>query len=391
MRVLITLTYYRPHYSGLTIYTERMARALAARGNQVTVITSRFDPSLPKHEVKDGVEIIRPWVLMHISKGVIMPLILWHALQQIRSADIVCLHVPQLDAAPIAVLARLMGKPVVLTYHCDLYLPKGFIHWLANQVSHVANHIAATFANRVVTNTQDYAENSDFLKHYLHKLTVIPPPTELASFTGADVEAFRKKYHIDRQKIVGMVARLATEKGVEYLVYAMPEVEKVVPNARALFVGQYQDVLGEEQYAARLEPLIRDLGPDHWSFLGILSPVELAVFYHLCSVIVLPSINRTESFGMVQIEAMSCGKPVIATDMPGVRQPVRTYGMGKIVPPRDSEALKGALVEVLEHPERYSGDGKEIARRFSPDAVAGEYEKLFLDLVMNKRSLSPGD
>lgn len=390
MRVLITLTYYRPHYSGLTIYTERMARALAARGNQVTVITSRFEPTLPKHEVKDGVEIIRPRVLMHVSKGVIMPLMLWHAWKQIRSADVVCLHVPQLDAAAIAVLARLMGKPVVLTYHCDLYLPKGFIHWLANQVSHLANHVAATFANRVVTNTQDYAEHSYFLKHYLGKLTVIQPPSELAPFTGADVEAFREKFHIDRQKIVGMVARLATEKGVEYLVYAMPEVEKAVPNARALFVGQYQDVLGEEQYAARLEPLIRALGPDHWSFLGILNPVELAVFYHLCSVIVLPSINRTESFGMVQVEAMSCGTPVIATDMPGVRQPVRTYGMGKIVPPRDSEALKEALVEVLENPERYSGDGKEIARRFSPDTVAGEYGKLFLELLMKKRSLSPG-
>lgn len=384
MRVLITLTYYRPHYSGLTIYTERMARALAARGNQVTVITSRFDPKLPAHEVRDGVEIIRPWVLMRISKGVIMPLMLWHAWEQIRSADVVCLHVPQLDAAAIAVLARLMGKPVVLTYHCDLYLPKGFIHWLANQVSHVANHIAAKFANKVVTNTRDYAEHSSFLNHYLKKVEVIPPPSELAPFTGADVEAFREKFHIDRQKIVGMVARLATEKGVEYLVYAMPEVEKAIPNARALFVGQYQDVLGEEQYAEHLAPLIRDLGPDHWSFLGILSPVELAVFYHLCTVTVLPSINQTESFGMVQIESMSCGTPVIATDMPGVRQPVTTFGMGKIVPPRDAAALKEALIEVLQRPDAFRGDGSAIARRFSPDTIAAEYERLFLKLVMKE-------
>jgi len=382
MRVLITLTYYRPHYSGLTIYTERLAKTLAARGHQVTVITSRFDPKLLAHEVKDGVEIIRPWVLMHVSKGVIMPLMPWYAWKNIRTADVVCLQVPQLDAAPIAVLARLMGKPVVITYHCDLYLPKGFIHWLANQVSHFANHVSAIMANRLVTNTRDYAENSSFLKHYLNKIEVIPPPSELAPFTGKDVETFREKFHIDKQKIVGMVARLATEKGVEYLVYAMPEVEKVIPNARALFVGQYQDVLGEEQYAARLEPLIRDLGPDHWSFLGILTPVELAVFYHLCAVTVLPSINQTESFGMVQIESMSCGTPVIATDMPGVRQPVRTFGMGKIIPPREADSLRDALIEVLQRPEKYRGDSEAIIKRFSPETVAAEYEKLFRQLVM---------
>jgi glycosyltransferase involved in cell wall biosynthesis len=382
MRVLITLTYYRPHYSGLTIYTERLAKALVAHGHQVTVITSRFDPRLPKREVRDGVEIIRPWVMMRISKGVIMPAMPWYALQKIREADVVSLHVPQLDAAPIAVLARLMGKPVVLTYHCDLYLPKGFIHGLANQASHLANHVSAMAANVVVTNTRDYAENSSFLKSYLEKVQIIPPPSELAPFTSADVDAFREKFSLDdHQKIIGMVARLATEKGVEYLVYALPAVKAAFPNARALFVGQYQDVLGEEQYAARLAPLIRELGADHWTFLGILNPVELSVFYHLASVTVLPSINKTESFGMVQIESMSCGTPVIASDMPGVRQPVRSTGMGKIVPPRDSKALETALLEVLERPEKFGGDSQAITQRYSPETIAAEYEQVFSQVM----------
>ena len=69
------------------------------------------------------------------------------AIRLVRQADVVNLHVPQLDAAPIAVTARLLGKPVVLTYHCDMRLPKGFIHGLANQVSHLANHISARMAN----------------------------------------------------------------------------------------------------------------------------------------------------------------------------------------------------------------------------------------------------
>ncbi len=253
--------------------------------------------------------VVRPKVLGRVSKGVIMPGMLPEAYPLIREADIVNLHLPQLDAAPISVLSRLLRKPVVLTYHCDLQLPKGIIHSIANQVSHLANHISARSADRIVTNTRDYAENSPFLRHYLDKVHVIPPPVELAPVTGLDVEAFRNKYEIrNGQRIIGMAARLATEKGVEYLIEALPGVIKRHPNARVLFVGQYKDVLGEEQYAAMLEPLLRELGK-HWSFLGLLSPVELAVFFRLSDVTVLPSINGTESFGMVQVEAMTCGTP----------------------------------------------------------------------------------
>ena len=73
MRILITLTYYYPHYSGLTVYAVRLAKALAERGHQVTVLTSQFNKTLPRSERIDGVEIIRAPVLFRISKGVIMP------------------------------------------------------------------------------------------------------------------------------------------------------------------------------------------------------------------------------------------------------------------------------------------------------------------------------
>ncbi|HOU43802.1 MAG TPA: glycosyltransferase, partial [Anaerolineaceae bacterium] len=99
MRILIGLTYYRPHYSGLTIYTERLAKALVRRGHDVTVLTSRFSKSLPAYEVTDGVKIYRVNVIMRISKGVIMPAMPFQAFQLIRKADIVNYHVPQLDAA----------------------------------------------------------------------------------------------------------------------------------------------------------------------------------------------------------------------------------------------------------------------------------------------------
>ena len=80
MRILNALTYYRPHVSGLTIYGERLARGLARRGHAVTVLTSRFHPSLPAREILDGVEVIRVPVARKISKGAIMPLLGWRCL-----------------------------------------------------------------------------------------------------------------------------------------------------------------------------------------------------------------------------------------------------------------------------------------------------------------------
>jgi glycosyltransferase involved in cell wall biosynthesis len=381
MRILIALTYYRPHYSGLTIYTERLARALVARGHQVTVLTSRFDPSLPAHETKDGVEIIRPWVLGRVSKGVLMPTMLLHAWRLLREADVVNLHLPQLDAAPISMLSQWQGKPVVVTYHCDLLLPPGFIHRLANLVSRLANLVTAHHADRIVTNTTDYAQHSSFLKPYLNKVSVAPPPIVPPAFTDEDVRSFRENYQIQPgQRIIGMVARLATEKGVEYLIEAIPEVLKFHPDVRVLFVGQYLDVLGEESYAARLAPLIQQLH-GHWSFLGVLSPAELGAFYHECAVTVLPSINETESFGMVQVESMSCGTPVIATDLPGIRQPVLTTGMGEIVPPRDSASLAKALIRVLDRPGDYIGDKQAVQQHYASSATAAVYETVFRETI----------
>ena len=380
MRVLIALTYYRPHYSGLTIYAERLARALVQRGHAVTVLTSRYAADLPRREATHGLEIIRLPVRMRISKGVLMPGMLSKAWELARKSDVVHLHLPQLDAAYLALVGRALRRPVVLTYHCDLRLPAGPIHFLANQVSHLANHIAARAAHRVVTNTRDYAEHSPFLKRYLGKIRIIPPPVELPAVSRLDLDEFKRKYGIQPgQRIIGMAARLATEKGVEYLVQALPRVMEKFPLARVLFVGQYQHVFGEQTYAQKLAPHIEALG-EHWRFLGVIPPHEFAAFMHVAEVTVLPSLNSTESFGMVQVESMICGTPVVAADLPGVRQPVLTTGMGELFPRGDAQALAEAIMAILDQPEKYRRDVNAIIRRFSPETVAEAYEGLFQEL-----------
>jgi glycosyltransferase involved in cell wall biosynthesis len=381
MRILTSLTYYRPHISGLTIYAERLARALTGRGHQVTVLTSRYDRRLPAREVVDGVTVIRPAVLMRVSKGVLMPSLWYAALVNIRKAEIVHLHLPQLDASYITLISRLLGKPVVITYHCDLLLPSGFVHAIANQVSNLSNRISLGLANEVVVNTLDYARGSAFLSRYLSKIQAIPTPVELAPATAADLQGMKEKAGIiPDQRVIGMVARLAAEKGVEYLLDAMPEILKRHPQARVLYVGQYQNVMGEQAYAARLKPKIEALG-DHWMFLGVLPEAELAAFYQLCDVTVLPSTNSTESFGIVQVESMACGTPVVASDIPGVREPVKITGMGQVVPPADAHALAKAINVILDQPGQYQGDVAGVKHKFSSQHIAEAYEHLFLGLL----------
>jgi len=366
MRILIALTYYRPHYSGLTIYAEREARALAALGHDVTILTSQYEKHLPEEETIDGVTIKRLKVRLRISKGVIMPSMPYWAIKLIRQSDVVQVHVPQFDAALIALLGRIFKKPVVLTYHCDLKLPSGFIHFVANKVSNFTNHLTALSANAIVHNSIDYAENSPFLRHYLEKVKPIYPPVVIKDINNHDLLAFRNKLKIQpNQRLIGMAARLATEKGVKFLAEALFHILEEIPDARVLFVGPYQQVLGEEEYSRQLTPMINKLG-DHWTYLGILTENEMAAFFHECEVTVLPSINSTESFGIVQVESMSCGTPVIASNLPGVRVPVSITNMGLIVTPEDSRELAEAIITVLHDINTFHGNAEKLLSQSTP-------------------------
>lgn len=379
MRILIVLTYYRPHTSGLTIYAERLARAFAIRGHQVTVMTTQYDKSLPREEVMDGVRVIRVPVALRISKGVISPTFGLVATKLVWQHDVVQLHLPQFDAPGVAFRARLFGKPVILTYHCDLLLPPGFFNRLINLVVKFQNNMAALLSHRIITYTQDYADNSAYLSRYRHKLIPILPPVILPPVVTGAVGTFARTYRThQRRPVIGMVTRFAAEKGVEILLDALPAVLEKYPQAQVLFAGQYQDVMGEQVYADRLKPRIQkyeEMGC--WKFLGNLSQQELTAFYPNMDVLVVPSLNSTESFGMVQVEAMMNNVPCVTSALPGVRRPVQMHGMGKVVPVGDSFGLAEALLEIFAQKGKYHCDTAELTRQYAPDTVAAAYERLF--------------
>jgi glycosyltransferase involved in cell wall biosynthesis len=386
MRILVGLTYYRPYLSGLTLYVERLATGLAARGHRVTVLASQHQPELPLDDQVDGVRVVRVPVAFRLGKGVVMPSHGRLARALLREHDVLSLHVPQFEAAPLAAWAKLLRRPVVLTYHCDLHLPPGAMNRVSDAVVAASNGAAAALSSKIVAYTADYAASVRVLRRFASRVEVIPPPVVMPAPEAGEAEDFLRRHGLvrddgSRVPTLGMAARFATEKGVDVLLEALPLLGRRFPDLTVLFAGPHENIPGEEAYRARLAPALTALGK-RWRFLGPLDPkLEMPAFLAALDCLVVPSVNSTESFGLVQVEAMLCGTPVVASALPGVREVVRTTGMGEVVPVGDAPALAGAVERVLEERPRYLRPRSEIDAFYNVQKTARAYEELFTPLV----------
>lgn len=376
MKILMVVTYYTPHVSGLTIYVERISQELARRGHDVTVMTSRHLPGLPARETLHGVSVVRLPVALKISKGVIMPSLPWEAYPLVRQSDVVHMHLPLMESSYIAWLAGLAPrKRSVITYHCDLRLPRAPLASAIVKALTLSHWLGARQTDVLVTYTRDYADNSTFLRSFRQKVATVYPPILVAPPDPEATARWRRDLGLDGCRLVGFAGRFSEEKGGSYLLGSIPEVAAAAPDVRYLFAGEYQRVIGENYYR-KVQHLIEKFR-DRVLFLGELRGQQLSNFYSMCDVLTLPSINSTESFGMVQVEAMLCGTPVVASDIPGVREATRVTGMGLVVPPADQSALARGLLEVLLHPEKYRVPKIDVAGTFSVARNVDFYEELY--------------
>src|SRR5215213_2110050 len=169
LRVLISLLYYFPHRTGLTIHVQSVAEELARRGHDVTVLTARYQKDLPRdEEMLNGVRVVRLWVPpIYLSRGVIMPAFPWAAYFAMRQADIVSIHTPMLETALVSIIAQLAGVKVVATHHGDLVLPKGRVNRFIRDTMFNFYTFMARRAARLIGYSRDYAEHSYYLKPFL--------------------------------------------------------------------------------------------------------------------------------------------------------------------------------------------------------------------------------
>lgn len=375
MKILFSITYYDPYISGLSLYVKRLACSLGERSHSVCVLCMRHEASLARSEGRGNVRVMRatPWVKM--SKGFLSFDFIRHAYKEVRIADVVVVNLPQFEAIIPAVFARLYGKKLIAVYHCEVLLPYGFWNRIVQKILETSNMLTLFLAKHVVTYTKDFAKNSMLLKR-LHVLSVYPPIPK--PDTNLPIERTLKKQIGTADVTIGVAARLAAEKGLEYLFEAIPAIlSKIKSKMLKIVVAGPLDPVGEVAYKKKIMTVVAKYRANI-VFLGALSEEHMGSFYRLLDVLVLPSVNSTESFGMVQVEAMMTGVPVIATDLPGVRVPVGVTGMGIIVPPRDGDTLAAAIGEVLRNRRRYKKPEQSIAQVFRQGATADFFEKLFV-------------
>jgi glycosyltransferase involved in cell wall biosynthesis len=384
MRVLMVVVSYWPRVGGVEVHVQHVAEGMASHGHQVTVLTSRHHSSLPLRESIAGVDIVRAPVLGTVARIPVMPSFIPHAAALMRQADVVAVHIPLAEAGLVCRLARRLGRPVVLSYYCDFEPRSGRWSWLGPKTLGAMNSLAARCADFIIVASRDYADGSALLKRFESKLRVVTPLANVGPAPGRTVERAGRGNQPGAGPVIAMAARMAPEKGVEYLLDAIPHLLPRYPELVVTMTGERRGDIGCESYFRHLEPMI-DRYSDHIRFVGALDRSEMPSFFVTADVLVVPSVDAREAFGMVQVEAMLCGTPVVASNLPGMREPVARTGMGVLVPTRDPRALAEGIRSVLENRPQYERRRSEIEQIFDAGQALDAYEEL-LQAALNRGS-----
>lgn len=290
--------------------------------------------------------------------------------------DILHLHFPD----PMSHLAYsfLPGKTkLVISWHSDIIRQKKQLAIYRPFLNHIvakADAIIAATPRHFSSSTQMYACQDPLRKH------VVPYGVDLHRFAKSEqtlkgAERLKEKYR--GRKIIFAIGRHVYYKGYEYLIRAM---QKVADDA-ILILG------GVGPKTPELKLLAADLGlAEKVAFPGRIPDDELPHYYHGCELFCMPSIEPSEAFGLVQLEAMACGKPIVCCELNnGVTYVNRSAKTGLVVPPRNAEALAQAINELLANEQQCNAYGQEayerVCREFTlkrmTEGTLAVYNKIF--------------
>lgn len=356
--VVVALNYYAPYVSGVTEAARVTAEGFAKAGLRVLVVAGHHDPSTPAREEINGVRVVRTPVVARIGKGIVSPQFVPTVLRFARRARLLHLHLPMLEAGAIAAGARV---PMLVTYQCDVTLPAGAFNRFQEWALDRSHALALRKAAAVGVTSDDYARSSRLWSSMAGRTAAIPAP---ALDRSGGSPAFRDGTGLH----VGFVGRIVEEKGLEYLVdgfRALPD-----DDARLLIAGDFTKVAG----GSVVERVREHIGDDpRVSLLGFLPDDRLPDFYASLDVLALPSVNALEAFGIVQVEAMMQGVPVVASDLPGVRMPVLDTGFGRVVRRREAGDITTALRELAADPPDRAAGAVAARARYSEPIVVEQY------------------
>lgn len=303
--------------------------------------------------VNEHAKVICCHTLAKIAATMISPAMIF-ALKKVQDQyDIIHVHHPDPMACLALLLSGYKGK-VVLHWHSDIQKQRILLRlysplqkWLIRR------------ADKIVGTSPVYLSESPFLRKVQHKTVCLPIGVDPMCPDAAGVRKIKDRYK--GKKIIFSLGRLVTYKGYEFLIAATKYLKD---NYMILIggTGVLREKLQEEINSMHLRGKVK--------LLGHVSDEELPSYYGACDVFCLSSVQKTEAFGIVQIEAMSCGKPVVATKIPhsGVSWVNAHEESGINVVPGDAYALAKAIEAIAENGAAYD--------RYSEGAL-NRYQKLF--------------
>lgn len=368
MHVLHVGKYYPPYRGGIETVVEQLCRGLVKRGVQTTALVSNDSPATVEETI-DGVRVLRLGRTRELNS---QPLN-WRLVPELRRMrfDALHFHTPN-PVGALAVLAARRAEPIVITHHSDIVRQR-LLGGAATAVQSLLYRRAAA----LIAATPKHVEYSPVLRRFESLCRVIHFPIDAVPYADAPSDWDEQLPQLwQHEPLVLFVGRLVYYKGVDVLLDALRLTER----ARLAIVG-------EGPLAARLTEQAVRLGiSERVRFLGAVSDDRLRSLYKRARFLVLPSVAPSEAFGMVQLEAMAAGRPVISTDLKSGVPYVNQHGVtGLIVPPSDARALAVAMTTLLEDEPRAQALGEAAQRRvmaeFHLDKVVDAHIALYEGLL----------
>lgn len=382
MKIAHVVSTFPPYEAGTGRVAYFNALELARRGHEVTVFTANY----PKEATNYPSELVvkRLPYLFRLGNAPLLPKLLG-----IRGIDIIHLHWPFIFGAELTwIAASLRNIPYVITHHNDL-ISEGPRRLLFDPYSIVANHLIAANAKKFCAVSLSHAEDcrlSPIFRKRWEDVVEVPNGVDTTIFhPNYERHTIRNKFGITDDHVVvmfvGALDRAHPFKGVDRLLKAFRRIKS--SSARLMIVGggdmmqHYQELAAENQITDRV------------IFTGKIMHDDLPSYYAASDMLVLPSVPP-ESFGMVLIEAGACSRPVIASNIPGVRSVVQDQVDGFLVKPADEDDLVEKISTLiadanLRQQMGLAGHQKVVAKYAWPTVVS-KLEEVYQQVVYGRHS-----
>ncbi|MFJ5980079.1 glycosyltransferase [Enterobacter cancerogenus] len=341
MKILHLSKFYKPYSGGIEQVVADICEGCCARDVESSVLAVSHNKDNQKYAI-NGVQVFSFSSNLHYASADVSIGYITKLKKIINQYDILHVHLPNPLANLAVYLAKAGSKKIVVHWHSDIVKQKKlkFFYqplqrWLLNR------------ADAIITTSPIYGESSNDLKDYQNKITVIPIGINPENYVvdSQTVESIKAKY--PNKKIIFSLGRLVYYKGFDFLI----DAAKYLPDDYVILLGGN----GEDK-PKLLEKIKNQNLQDKVIMVGFINDCDLASYFVACDAFCLPSIEKSEAFGVVQLEAFLFNKPVVSCSIPGsgVGWVNKNKVSGIVVPPKNSLCLAEGLISAIENPGSFS-------------------------------------